>query len=285
MKSLGSFILCSLLACSIKKFLLIFILAVVSCTAVKHDSEVSIASPNPSVKNAPTEYVEKSTVFLKLASNDHSYNCTGVLVTSRRILTADHCMDIVKKNDEVTVSFGSDPSGFLEAWRNFQEFNIDRSQLRGVTRIRRHPTSDLATLDLTEEAPKGSKPVVIHSPETPLPKGQEVVVAGFGPVCDSKVKEKEYLRWGWMNFDKWLEADTGGEGARRRTYPNALRFTPGSGNSSVCRGDSGGPVFALLENKIWGLVGIISMSHQEGGEYNATSADARANAAWILDSN
>ena len=111
------------------------------------------------------------------------------------------------------------------------------------------------------------------------------MVAGFGPVCDSKVKEKEYLRWGWMNFDKWLEADTGGEGARRRTYPNALRFTPGSGNSSVCGGDSGGPVFALLENKIWGLVGIISMSHQEGGEYNATSADARANAAWILDSN
>jgi MYXO-CTERM domain-containing protein len=160
--------------------------------------------------------------------------CTGVLVTSRVVLTAGHCI-----KGATHVSFGTDA--------------LDGARFKVRTK-EAHPrwakTYDVGVLVL-ENSP-GVPETVVSSAE--LHDDAEAVIVGWGLIDRKARQETDFLReatievwdhdcleWGW---DCNCVVQPGGE-------------LVAGGTSDTCTGDSGGPVYQVTSDGPV-LVGIVS---------------------------
>ena len=256
----------------------------VACKPASPDSDLMIAKPNPSIKNAPTTHVVKSTVFV----GNSVGGCSGVIVGNRRILTAQHCI-----GENLYVYFGND----LKVAADFAKANKRLPEnVRAGINPRVHRDFDMATFDLKGDIPSGFQVVPIHSTQTSLRKNQQGVAAGFGLTgitAEGKTTgDSRFLRWGYLSFDKWNKEQRLQSGQLPSflswvqipgTYvklPNNLSWSPGDGGSMVCAGDSGGPIYAKLGNDLWGLLGLATNADCKT---NAVAIDVRSYQGWILE--
>jgi trypsin len=150
--------------------------------------------------------------------------CSGVFLARSWVLTAAHCLQIT----EPEVRVGSGDSGATLP----------------VLSHRRHPTRDLALLEVDAEAVSSRvSPLAASSGAAPVPLliGSAVEVAGYGLTETQGIGELRFL----------VEPIT--------DLTNGSITVDGFGQSGACIGDSGGPMLKRGPDGSVTVVGILSM--------------------------
>jgi hypothetical protein len=189
------------------------------------------------------------------------FSCSGVLIAPALVLTAKHCLPAEQ------VLFGDTTEA--------------SPVIVGVSRSRAHPRLDAALLVL-------DTPVVAavqrrrSEREVASPRGS-VRAVGFGATDRDGVQAA-----GRKLFVDFTVTSWGCDGERRRVAHCDPRYdlvVPSTLGKDTCRGDSGGPVFEVHEDR-WRLIALTSRSLSqrraacgEGGIYTRVDALDR----WIAD--
>lgn len=165
-------------------------------------------------------------------------NCTGVFITPRLLLTANHCVDKPEK-------WPLDSDGF---WQN-----VPKSEAEGVcaervltnhsdTRRPRDRRDDLALLEFGEDVAPETYSIGRRGPES----GDEIVIVGYGRYNAQQKKTHGDKRVGYNVVRKRADGLI-------RLVGTAESSTFDGMDSASASGDSGGPMF--FRDK---LVGITS---------------------------
>ncbi|WP_347359335.1 trypsin-like serine protease [Bdellovibrio sp.] len=217
----------------------------------------------------PTDQVSHHTTMLvNLEKNEI---CSGVLVSSKVVLTAAHCLPSEKEN--------------IKAYFSNSPLNEDASvEFREVSSIVQHPqysadeeleSVDLAVLVLATDVPAGYLPVSIDDYDE-LKIGTEVILAGYGNSTATSAEGFGELRKVATSISKV-------------TGPLFFEIDQANGRG-ICDGDSGGPVFRVNTDKLT-LVGITKLAYDKNGTGYAscltmsqyTSLQDPAIKRWIME--
>lgn len=157
-------------------------------------------------------------------------SCTGTVVAPRAVLTAAHCLD----QDVVTarVWLGSGPEIVAESFVFYPDF---RFNVPG--------SFDVGVVLLADDVPRRPFSILISRDGR---VGEPAIVAGWGR---NQNNETATLRAGSTT----LSVVTG----------ELLRTLVAPPSSSVCAGDSGGPIL-LSEGGTWAIAGITSATSRSG---------------------
>lgn len=163
--------------------------------------------------------------------------CTGVIVADKYILTAAHCVKGSVEN--LIITFGTDI--FHEAFSvGVQRVHVSSNYIQRAERNR----EDIALVELAGRIPYSYSPVKIMPDSSSLAPETSLVVVGFGIYRFAKPMLSGILRSVVVRLSEPKYSDTEFY-VRQGDYVGA------------CLGDSGGPVYINLENKLY-LVGITS---------------------------
>lgn len=172
--------------------------------------------------------VVKLTVF---DEEDNPTVCSGVVVDSRKVLTAAHCFENFAQYATVEVRGVAKE---VKNWTLHPDLSQSEDQL----------LYDVALLELKEDI---SPPFAQLLSSSELSVGESIYIYGFGQTS-ADVSSYGVLHGGKMTLSKVEEllffADYSGQG------------------SNTCHGDSGGPAFVLREGKLM-LAGLTESGTQE----------------------
>ncbi|MCA0423656.1 MAG: trypsin-like serine protease [Proteobacteria bacterium] len=178
--------------------------------------------------------------------------CTGTVLAPRVIVTAAHC---TAGSKQVAVAYFEDGAPVLQI----------------VTAVARHPgfsrnsavSVDIALLRLENPLPSRFQPVSIDHGGAAGHIGESLTIAGFGLADERDAKSAGTLRTAEVELLPKL-------------YPRFLRLGLDSQLSSlaICKGDSGGPVFAGGSGAPV-LVGVVYAAERTG-KAKACGAAAQA---------
>lgn len=218
----------------------------------------SIETPSADFQSTATGVVEPAAIENEpeddsfpdavLVGNDRAYFCTGVLIDKRHVLTAGHCAEATR------VGFGN---------------TLDRIVETRISKHERHPHLDVALLTLAQPAIVRTHARRSRAQTTP-PLGT-IRMIGFGV--------RDRLRLTGFGTKRQLDVGVDGWGCSRAravaigcSPADELLVRGGQGNDT-CLGDSGGPVFELVDDQ-WRLLAITSRGMRprkvicgEGGIY------------------
>jgi hypothetical protein len=184
--------------------------------------------------------------------------CTAVVVSSRAVLTARHCVQGKKARE---LLFGAD---------------IRAPQFRRpVLTSAAHPTEDIAVVQFAGGLPTGFLATRLAPPEFGLKSGERITITGFGFTLPSSSKgsgtlSKTVLPFRFSRIDpqKWDVA----------TMP--LLWLDATQGSGACHGDSGGPAF-VERGSVWFVVGVTQGGDGLcGNEFNRAT-DLRLVHSWV----
>jgi secreted trypsin-like serine protease len=195
------------------------------------------------------EEMAKSTVAIGTMFSGNF--CTGTLVAKNLVVTAAHCTGLVRDPRMMIILFGSDLS---------KKNSIETRKVLGgqvpdawpaLTEGQTKDEGDVALLKFEGEAPAGFKPMRLLGNPEQLIAGMDVTLVGYGltnmdPETDPKKLMKAAVKLSNPTFAK-----------------TEILFEQHEGRGA-CHGDSGGPAFAVINQKTF-LIGVTSRSITEAG--------------------
>jgi len=236
--------------------------------------------------------ISHTTVLIYGDKGDTAFTCTGSVLTSTIILTAAHCViniDETKKTVSVlkpeqlqifdpTKLPAASPGYVLSIGAKVIAHPKYLAQKAAATKSHYTVGYDVALIQLETPLPKTYKPVILSDNLDELTKNQ-MYIAGFGDYSLDSSKEIDFkLRNGKVNIDlnnKFVEKDLEGDGIPKdlkipymiTNMPEAanISFVKNSSGSSVCHGDSGGPLYFEKDGEIY-LAGINAAIYTTQGE-------------------
>jgi hypothetical protein len=161
---------------------------------------------------------------MRTASNIPVGACSGTIVMPRVVLTAAHCVD--EDVSIVRVWPGTGPEFVAESFVHYPDYRFDRPNV-----------FDVALVFMNEDMPRTPVPVLTSREGR---TGETAIIAGWG-------RDESDVTFLLRAGSTTLSAVTG---AVLQT-----RYAPPA--SSVCSGDSGGPLL-LFEAGAWAVAGITS---------------------------
>lgn len=167
--------------------------------------------------------------------------CTGTVITRRVVITAAHC---VAGSKQIAVAYHEDGQPVLQLATGVAT-NPGFSKNARVS-------VDVALLRLQEPLPARFSPVRIDAGQAAQTVGDRLTIAGFGLSEEKNVKSAGTLR-------------TADVALLPRIYPRFLRIglDEDLARLAICKGDSGGPVFAHVEGERV-LAGVVYAAERTG---------------------
>lgn len=230
-------------------------------------------------------------VAIQATLEDGRNICTGTLISPRVVLTAAHCLIDVKNETQLTVSLHA---------IDLRTLPPPTALFYTVTKFLSHPgfqtkegvydqTNDLALLLIDRAVPLSTQLAELAGPEFDLSQASRVMTFGYGVADDrlntddegSRVLRTTSFSHGLFGVLPWPKMPAG--------LPSVEKYARMIGSiaqtTSICHGDSGGPLFAVSGSATV-LVGVSDMvlpayPGQQGRDYenavkNGTLADFAA---------
>lgn len=201
--------------------------------------------------------VAKSTIFLTVGGYEDAF-CSGVIIGKRAVLTAAHCVteDIPKirvgiglgKRDENAVIMDVDHYEYHSGYKNGKEDN-----------------NDIGVIILKSDIPKSAQAIPVLQEDFEIKPGLSLVLAGFGLSTQNPEDMSPIL----------LQTDS----AVTKMNGKTEYYADESNNHGSCNGDSGGPSFTTVNNKLY-LLGLVSRGDNGCKQYGVYTIPAK-HLAWI----
>jgi V8-like Glu-specific endopeptidase len=211
--------------------------------------------------------IAKSVVGVAVPDGKMFDLCTGVLVGPRVVLTAGHCM--IGKTDKAVVIFrrsllNAPQSAFRIVEKYAVPSGFDADVADGSD------PNDLALVLLDRPAPPSAVPLPVSLiPVAPLAKG--VMLAGYGAA----------------KYDQKKDRISGNAGFALRTAAAEIvdwsaLITLDQSKSGVCRGDSGGPIYAEVGDRLALIATITGVVYPaDAAEACRSAGRAAVTANWV----
>jgi V8-like Glu-specific endopeptidase len=211
--------------------------------------------------------IAKSVVGVAVPDGKMFDLCTGVLVAPRVVLTAGHCM--IGKTDKAVVIFrrsllNAPQSAFRVVEKYAVPSGFDADVADGSD------PNDVAVILLDRPAPSTAVPLPVSLiPVPPLAKG--VMLAGYGAA----------------KYDQKKDRISGNAGFALRTAAAEIvdwsaLITLDQSKSGVCRGDSGGPIYAEVGDRLALIATITGVVYPADATEACRSAGrAAVTANWV----
>ncbi|MEZ0392774.1 MAG: trypsin-like serine protease [Pseudobdellovibrionaceae bacterium] len=176
--------------------------------------------------------------------------CTVSILAEDLILTAAHCVEDTEATD-LRIAFGAQPLSFTNQMDSEKRIDVlAKFKTSQVKEFVSHPLygisdydQDMALIRIEQPVPEGfqAAPLLSNEQMKAIKEGEnyEVLLAGYGLVQEDPIDDSEILRQ--------TKVSAQFEGLHLVTDQ-----TKGSGG---CHGDSGGPAYLTVENKMY-LVGV-----------------------------
>ncbi|GFS45645.1 trypsin-1 [Trichonephila inaurata madagascariensis] len=198
---------------------------------------------------------------------DRKIRCGGAIISKKYILTASHCVYLIKSSNKRKCEGQSREKNCYYSPKNISIKLLGKKKFGKVVKIKKiitHPKfdhmkiiNDIALLELAEslKCSKGISPICLPTNKEVYKKGQKVTVAGWGKTKDSEPdgSSREVLK----------------EGVMKEISPKKC-LRPGLSKSAVkqyhcvvgtkqtsCQGDSGSSMFVKHKGKFYTL-GVVS---------------------------
>lgn len=223
------------------------------------------------------EFPECCLIGNRNANGTISWFCTGVLVDSKTVLSAAHCINAEKSSFVVALNLES----------IFKDIANNDTEIIDVRRVVVHPNysthrlnaNDMAVLILQEEAK--TKPVKVATSKQ-LKDAKQVKLVGFGNNDMASTKGFGVKRK--VDVDivslRRTEEDNLNQDEAQHEFDSDLEFVAGGNGFDSCNGDSGGPAYIEIKGKryVAGLTSRAAANYDnicgDGGVYTRVDVQA-----------
>lgn len=231
-------------------------------------------------------------VYNNLGNGDAAF-CSGTVVAVNLVLTAGHC------GGNETTGTPYAPSNFTVVTGRLDISDTSAGQASSVRRVIVYPGWDPSTKD--GDAALLQLGTVTSAPAMPLASdpgdlslldpGTPAVIAGWGRTDPYSESTPSQLQWAQtvVQAPAYCSQQTSNAGGSFDSSDQVCAIDAPSDNTSICNGDSGGPLLAQRSDGTWIEIGITSSSVVPAGTDECQTEDpdfftrADAVSSWVAD--